>query len=47
MQQMPFAEAIWLLFLVVFALGILLKHFLAAPKKDVLGLKMPLLCEAV
>mmetsp|Transcript_4484 Transcript_4484/g.10461 ORF Transcript_4484/g.10461 Transcript_4484/m.10461 type:complete len:150 (-) Transcript_4484:110-559(-) len=47
MQQMPFAEAIWLLFLIVFALGILLKHFLARPKKEIRGLKMPLLCDAV
>lgn len=46
-QQMPFAEALWLLFLIVFALGILLKHFLARPKKEIQPLRMPLLCDAV
>ncbi|CAE7451604.1 unnamed protein product [Symbiodinium sp. CCMP2456] len=47
MQHMPLPEAIWLMSLIVFGLGIILKHFLARPKAEITGLKMPLLCDAV
>ncbi|CAE7941984.1 unnamed protein product [Symbiodinium sp. KB8] len=47
MERMPLPEAIWLMSLIVFGLGLILKHFLARPKAEITGLKMPLLCDAV
>jgi len=48
MPQMPLPEAIWLMFLVVFTVWVVSKHFLSLPnKEEVRPLKMPLLCEAV
>ena len=47
MQQMPLSEAIWLVFLVVFTVWVVSKHFLSQPKEEIRPLKMPLLCDAV
>mmetsp|Transcript_27764 Transcript_27764/g.65243 ORF Transcript_27764/g.65243 Transcript_27764/m.65243 type:complete len:158 (+) Transcript_27764:41-514(+) len=47
MPQMPVPEAIWLVFLVVFTMWVVSKHFLLRPKNEIKPLKMPLLCDAV
>ena len=48
MPQMPLPEAIWLVFLVVFTMWVVSKHFRSQPKKEeIRPLKMPLLCDAV
>ncbi|CAE7269237.1 unnamed protein product [Symbiodinium necroappetens] len=46
-HTMPLPEAIWLMSLILFAFGLIMKHVLAEPKKEITGLKMPLLCDAV
>ncbi|CAE7946829.1 unnamed protein product, partial [Symbiodinium sp. KB8] len=39
MQQMPLPEAIWLVFLVVFTVWVVSKHFFSQPKEEIRPLK--------
>ncbi|OLP77340.1 hypothetical protein AK812_SmicGene42603, partial [Symbiodinium microadriaticum] len=39
-HNMPLPEAIWLMSLILFAFGLIMKHVLAEPKKEITGLKM-------
>ncbi|CAE7600397.1 unnamed protein product [Symbiodinium sp. CCMP2592] len=47
MQPLPLLEAIWLMSLILFGVGIIVKHVLAQQKKEIAGLNMPLLCDVV